>query len=156
MTLPPKKRKPGSLPVVANLFCMMSCTVIETLRNCRHRDVSHISMPSEVTASDRQAHLFLECNGPHTKNTELPLFSDVGSEYPKERLYIHYYNKPQTKRHKTGAGAMGYFIRLEYTADQCVPHTKGLCIMKSIRWYCILQQIIQKIKCSNVMTILNL
>ena len=62
-----KKRKPGSLHVVANLFCMMSCTVIETLRNCRHRDVSHISMPSEVTASDRQAHLFLECNGPNTK-----------------------------------------------------------------------------------------
>ena len=39
---------------------------------------------------------------------------------------------------------MGYFTRLEYTADHCVPHTKGLCIMKSIRWYCILQQIIQK------------
>ena len=71
-----KKRKPGSLHVVANLFCRMSCTVIETLRNCRHRDVSHFSMPSEITASDRQAHLFLECNGPNTKTLNC-LFSPM-------------------------------------------------------------------------------
>ena len=47
-----KKRKPGSLHVDANLFCMMSCTVLETLRNCRHGDVSHISIPPEITAPD--------------------------------------------------------------------------------------------------------